>query len=832
MRRSLRDETGTGKKRVLVMLLLLITLTATAAAREIVITSTADSGAGTLRSALQTARSGDVITFGPAVFPPESPATVFVKRALPPIRCGDLTIDASDAGVVLSGELLRGGETNGLEIFSSGNIVRGLQILDFSGIGIFITDRARKNTIGGDPVIGEGPWGQGNMIGRCNTGVGIFGALATENTVLGNIIGTDVAGDDEVGNIDGIGLGDGTTRNTIGPNNTIVANRETGILVLGPSTSGNTITRNAIHDNDWAGIRFEDADPSETRIVLDAADLANGRLTGHACPDCKLEFFSDTGTQGRIFEGWAHTDDEGRFTLTMSTPPQGPILTVTATDSLGTTREFFEFLHLPESDEMLQQGTDQPAIALLVRRSDELTDNRLGQLASLASDVHSPAEAEGFVNQQIELGLKWYRIALDWLDWCEVVESPRFSSEDVDPNADAAITMLHDRGVEVMLDLVYWDDRTSIANPPESLYTTTAEIDRYVNYARTIARHFRGRVASYALLNEPNVPDPGQFVDAGDYVELVHRVAPAIREEDPGANIVIGEITPLWGCDGLGYLFTLLNSDVLPMIDGIVWHWGGASPELHTEFYYRYPELVREIREIAEAGGFEGELLAEEVVLRTAKTPHSSEYMGYDEIPALKYTARIALMNLGLDIGTGLGFENLEEQPDVVRLTKGLCTVMAGHEAIDMSVEIDIETEGPVAYCTFRYPNGDRMLAMWTDGIAQDEDPGIPATITFPDLIAREVTGIDVLHGFEQELVFETAGEDTIIRDLLVKDYPILIRISDPIFGPDYEENIGDGFHQLGGPGASTALDRDGDGVPDDEDFCPDWPGSKEANGC
>lgn len=38
--------------------------------------------------------------------------------------------------------------------------------------------------------------------------------------------------------------------------------------------------------------------------------------------------------------------------------------------------------------------------------------------------------------------------------------------------------------------------------------------------------------------------------------------------------------------------------------------------------------------------------------------------------------------------------------------------------------------------------------------------------------------------------------------------------------------------------GESTAQngqhnnDRDGDGVPDDEDYCPDWPGSPEANGC
>jgi len=113
---------------------------------------------------------------------------------------------------------------------------------------------------------------------------------------------------------------------------------------------------------------------------------------------------------------------------------------------------------------------------------------------------------------------------------------------------------------------------------------------------------------------------------------------------------------------------------------------------------------------------------------------------------------------------------------------------------------MNVDTEEPVAYCAFRYPNGDRILAVWTDGIAQDEDPGVPATVTFPDMTAGCVTGIDVLHGFEQELVFEIENGDTIVRDLLVKDYPILIRLSDIAFAPDYEETVGDGFHRMGEP--------------------------------
>jgi len=61
--------------------------------------------------------------------------------------------------------------------------------------------------------------------------------------------------------------------------------------------------------------------------------------------------------------------------------------------------------------------------------------------------------------------------------------------------------------------------------------------------------------------------------------------------------------------------------------------------------------------------------------------------------------------------------------------------------------------------------------------------------------------------------------------------------LSDVTTGPDYEETVGDGFHRLGDVDAVPSStgggsDRDGDGVPDDEDYCPDWPGSKEANGC
>ena len=66
-----------------------------------VVTSSADSGPGTLREALLNANIGDTITFEPTNFPPTTPTTISLTDALPTIVTDSLTIDASGAGVIL-----------------------------------------------------------------------------------------------------------------------------------------------------------------------------------------------------------------------------------------------------------------------------------------------------------------------------------------------------------------------------------------------------------------------------------------------------------------------------------------------------------------------------------------------------------------------------------------------------------------------------------------------------------------------------------------------------------------------------------------------------------
>ena len=69
-------------------------------------------------------------------------------------------------------------------------------------------------------------------------------------------------------------------------------------------------------------------------------------------------------------------------------------------------------------------------------------------------------------------------------------------------------------------------------------------------------------------------------------------------------------------------------------------------------------------------------------------------------------------------------------------------------------------------------------LTFWSNGIAVEYDPGMTAAVTLPGLTDHTVTGIDVLYGFEQELVSSNEDGDLMIQDILIKDYPVIIRLS------------------------------------------------------
>jgi hypothetical protein len=753
----------------------------------IIVTSVGDSGPGTLRQALLDAqsRSSDIITFDPTVFPPGDPATILLKNkdedsALPNVFQGGLTIDASNAGVILDGSNTSGDWVNGLEIYSSRNIVRGLQIINFTGSGIALCGGS-NNMIGGDRRIGEGPIGQGNL--TSNNGIGIdLCDWGSHNTVTGNLVGTDPSTTENWGNKGaGIEIENGLTHNRIGPDN-IIAHNIIGIRITGSKTFGNTITQNSIYDN-YVGIRRRD----RGNIVLDSPqifgfDIDMGSVTGTACANCTVEIFSDRVNEGKLFEGQTQADSSGAFTYEHGVSFSGPYLTATATDADGSTSEFsFVLTHAMR----LQEGNTHAIIKLQHKPSNELEDNRLGDL------WHGFWQLDDFQaiidSGIIPMGLKHVKMSInegEYFTNAEVGVSIDWSKPElsIPPKFDNYVTDLVSHDIIITYVLIFWDK----ANHPEgwevqSRFKTEEEISRYLEYVRFIVSKFKGRVRYYELWNEPNIKFPLQHIEPADYINLAKRTIPVIKQIDPQAKIVVGSTSGSADAQAREYLFKILTSDLMPMADVVAWHplFGDVPDSEQSPGYYEtYPSLLAEIMSTAKRNGFQGEFKASEI---TYKGPGCGgcdiNDPFFSDIVAAKYTARGIILHLGNGVSSGAGgttgvynfFNNT---------IRNMANIFAGASADAFAVEIQTDAQNIKAF-TFTKTDGSKLVAIWTDGVAVENDSGMLASLTIPSFSADEVKGIDVLYGFEQELITSMEDGNIVIRDLLVKDYPIILRLTD-----------------------------------------------------
>lgn len=772
------------------------------AVNEIVVYSTEDSGEGSLRQALQDAQPGDIITFNPEIFPPEAPATISLESELPIIRQGYLTLDASNAGVILDGSgITPPGEawTHGLSISSNWNTIMGLQIINFSpASGILLADGAQNNRIGGDRNSGSSPLGQGNLVSHVDTGIAIQGLNTSYNLVTGNYIGAGPEGRVAPGNHLGIHVLDSARHNVIGPDNLIANNEMGGIMIDGNLCYGNTITRNLIYGNAgfhdiylWGGANRSIDAPLLINYTEDT-----GNVSGATLPSALVEIYSIDESGVLHHEGVVTANIDGYFSYSKGNPLIGHLPILLATDTLGNSSALSKAKLIPST---LQAANQEPLQITYPKTSAELDDNKIGGHWHGLWIHH---DLDVLLDQILSLGLKRYRFSINSM----VVDSIEWDKSElsITPEHDAFIDALVENDLSLTYVLMFWDKEFFNAGGELGAprFKNEGEFERYLDFTRTMVRLLGDRIDAYEVWNEATaLVGTIEYVEINEYMELVRRAAAVIREERPEAKIVISGTDYLIMDHAQRFKNTYLQSDLMELVDVVAWHpMYGTSPvdSYQRGYYYNYPQIVRDMKAKAEASGFRGDYVADELTWRTPATaiPEVEWLHAFEEIIAAKYTLRGIMINLGLDVAVTQQYIDPPETI-IINGVRNLCTTMEGHEAVSMPVEIQIDYDRPIAYCSFRYPNGDRMLALWTDGVAVEEAPGVPATITFPGLITDKVTGIDVLHGLEQDLVFTTDGETTIVKDILVKDYPILIRLNNPSMSSDYEESVGDGFHRL-----------------------------------
>jgi uncharacterized repeat protein (TIGR01451 family) len=236
-----------------------------------------------------------------------------------------------------------------------------------NGLGISINDGAGANIIGGTTA------GLGNLISG-NTGNGIFlaGTATTDNSIVGNFIGTGAGGTGQLANSgDGIAVNGATDTLIGGPasgqGNTIAFNGANGVNVA--AGTGNRISTNSITGNGLLGINLSlggmtpndlgDPDfganniqnfPVLTSAVDNGATITvAGTLNSLANTPFRIEIFGNAAGDASGFGEGATplgflnvtTDGAGNATFSTVVPNPGGITVLTATAEFdGNTSEF------------------------------------------------------------------------------------------------------------------------------------------------------------------------------------------------------------------------------------------------------------------------------------------------------------------------------------------------------------------------------------------------------------------------------------------------------------------------------------------------------------
>jgi hypothetical protein len=248
-----------GPKSAKVVFLALLVLLVSVPSWAIVVSSTADSGTGSLRDTIDDANSDGVpttITFDPTIFPPTTPCavpaagTITLTSALPNITGPGDRIDGSGACVVLNGQ--SSPNNVGLRVRASNVTIQSLTIQNFIGNdGVRVEARNATPTVTGVIIAG-------NTLLNNNRGVRIDGGTQTNNTVVsasvtGNMLDQNISGIQVRAN--GTGSDGGNTVSAVVDSNTITGKQiqgtqgGTGISIQGGVDIGSNNTVTALVTN-------------------------------------------------------------------------------------------------------------------------------------------------------------------------------------------------------------------------------------------------------------------------------------------------------------------------------------------------------------------------------------------------------------------------------------------------------------------------------------------------------------------------------------------------------------------------------------------------------
>ena len=417
------------------------------------------------------------------------------------------------------------------------------------------------------------------------------------------------------------------------------------------------------------------------------------------------------------------------------------------------------------------------------------------------------------------MGIKWNRVG-QWGDLtCWAMVEQEKGKYYLDPTTDKAVSDSIRNGVNILYTLDYGNplyQRTPPVADPGPLWkhghpfsgdggpTKPEAIQGFVNYAKFIARHFKGRVRYYEIWNEENSwgwygspPDPKA------YGTLLRETAKALKEIDPAIKVMAGGTAAL----APAFITQTLEQGAGPYLDAIAFHpYGMPSPDMglgaldvvdgkqvgrdKKEFGYNtYPEMVDFLRETFSRFNPNLEYWADE--WNAITTREDMPYPGLSEISEAKHAARFCLVNTLLDVHAvwwSLANENTIYEWAVLRTGdlshkpsyyafQAMSTLLAGARKAD-SPKVTVTGDAPELRCeAMKGRDGGTLVAVWSAVTPADDYVAKRVTLRIAGATGRRVEAVDTFHALVQRIEPRRDGDAMVIDGLLVPDYPIVVRM-------------------------------------------------------
>ncbi len=450
--------------------------------------------------------------------------------------------------------------------------------------------------------------------------------------------------------------------------------------------------------------------------------------------------------------------------------------------------------------------------------------------SAIASSAHHMGQTEleatdWYWTMHYDLGVKWSRIGYhdDMINW-HWVEREKGVLE-VDKKADDAVTELYENGVKIIFNINFgnrlyegyaerrfpqlneWYYETPF--PPRSPEALEAW-DRFVRYC---VEHFKDRVEVFEVWNEWNGEGYwGDVPDTEHYIYLAKRTISIIRELAPEKTIMMGSYAGFphnqrpENCDDIIAPFYRAIDELAPLVDAIGYH-PFYQPDVTSDIYNHYPENLKALQDYCVSRGFKGNKYMASEYSVTAWTPAfrpgtpcvwwtGNGALNYSDIQKAKIIAQFIVMNSALGVYTqycelsqnnyvldnSLLFTGWETYPiqasapaAAYYVMRNLCTAMDEYNPSSIDYEIS-DTDNVWNFSMEK--DGKKAVCLWLRGEVSDNCAGKEIDIKLP-FKANKITAYNCMNGEYSDIVFSSDGENTVVNDLIIRDYPLILEIEE-----------------------------------------------------